>query len=178
MISNELTLDFSVVRDLRKRAGMTLEDVSKKSGISIAGLSKLERNQNMIELDTLYRLARVFGLSATDLLNLTESCSARSKDAEFYQSGPFDFEKISFRGIDCFHAKAKKGGELSKPEAHGDEFEICWLLKGSIRILLPRESHILRPGQALKFDAALAHSYEILEDSEMTILHIQKTHRF
>ena len=178
MSPSEHTLDFSIVRDLRKRAGMTLEDLSEKSGISIAGLSKLERNQNMIELDTLYRLARVFGLSATDLLNLAESCSAHCKDAETYTSGPFDFEKVSFKGIDCFHAKATAGGELSKPEAHGDEFEICWLLKGSIRITLPREQHTLTPGQALKFDAALPHSYEILENSEVSIIHLAKTHRF
>ena len=178
MNPNEHTLDFSIVRDLRKRAGMTLEAVSEKSGISIAGLSKLERNQNMIELDTLYSLARVFGLSATDLLNLAESCSAHCKNAESYTSGPFDFEKISFKGIDCFQAKAKAGDSLSKPEAHGDEFEVCWLRTGSISISLPREQHTLTPGQALKFDAALPHSYEILEDSEMTILHLEKTHRF
>ncbi len=178
MNPNDLTLDFSVVRDLRKRASMTLEDVSRKSGVSIAGLSKLERNQNMIELDTLYRLARVFGLSATDLLNLAESCSATGKDAETYTSGPFDFEKVGFKGIDCFRATAKVGGKLSKPEAHGDEFEICWLHRGKIRISLPREQHDLSAGQALKFDAALAHSYEILEESELTIIHLEKTHRF
>lgn len=175
---DELTLDFSVVRDLRKRAGMTLEHVSKKSGVSIAGLSKLERNQNMIELDTLYRLARVFGLSATDLLNLAESCSATLKNAESYTSGPFNFQKVSFKGMDCFYATAEKGGELSKPEAHGDEFEICWLISGRICITLPRETHTLEPGQALKFDAALHHKYEILERSEIHILHIEKTHRF
>jgi len=174
----ELTLDFSVVRDLRKNADMTLEDVSRKSGVSIAGLSKLERNQNMVELDTLYRLARVFGLSATDLLNLAESCSAHAKTAEAYTSGPFEFERVAFKGIDCFHATAKKGGKLSKPEAHGDEFEICWLHSGGLRITLPRERHELAPGQALKFDAALEHSYEILEDSEITILHLEKSHRF
>ena len=121
MSSSNLSLDFSIVRELRKRAGMTLEDVSKKSGVSIAGLSKLERNQNMIELDTLYRMARVFGLSATDLLNLAESCSAHCKTAEQYSSGPFDFEKVGFKGIDCFRASAKAGASLSKPEAHGDE---------------------------------------------------------
>lgn len=178
MNPNELTLDFSIVRDLRKRAGMTLDDVSQKSGVSIAGLSKLERNQNMIELDTLYRLARVFGLSATDLLNLAESCSAKCKDAEVYTSGPFDFQKIGFKGIDVFQATATAGSNLTKPEAHGDEFEICWVRSGSICITLPRESHTLKPGQALKFDAALEHTYEILENCEITILHIEKTHRF
>ena len=109
MNPSEHTLDFSIVRDLRKRAGMTLDDVSKHSGVSIAGLSKLERNQNMIELDTLYRIARVFGLSATDLLKLAESCSAHCKTVETYTSGPFDFEKVGFKGIDCFYATAKAG---------------------------------------------------------------------
>lgn len=178
MKSIEHTLDFSIVRELRKRAGMTLEEVSGKSGISIAGLSKLERNQNMIELDTLYRLARVFSLSATDLLNLAESCSARMKKAKTYTSGPFQFEQVRFNGIDCFYAKALAGDSLSKPEAHGDEFEICWVRKGRIKITLPREQHTLTSGQALKFDAALGHSYEILEDCELSILHIEKTHRF
>ncbi|WP_309399476.1 helix-turn-helix domain-containing protein [Cerasicoccus maritimus] len=178
MASNETTLDFSIVRDMRKRAGMTLEDVSKLCGITIAGLSKLERNQNMIELDTLYRLARVFGLSATDLLNLAESCSATKKDQDSYTSGPFDFDRVDFKGIQCYQATAKAGSQLSKPEAHGDDFEICWLKSGKMQINLPREKHLLEPGQALKFDAALEHTYEILEDSEITIIHLNKAHRF
>lgn len=178
MAANETTLDFSIVRDMRKRRGMTLADVSKLCGITIAGLSKLERNQNMIELDTLYRLARVFGLSATDLLNLAESCSATKKDQDEYTSGPFDFDHVGFKGIDCFNATAKAGAKLSKPEAHGDELEICWLRTGKLQINLPREKHLLEPGQALKFDAALEHTYEILEDSEITIIHLEKSHRF
>ena len=178
MNSTDLTLDFSIVRELRKRSDMTLEDVSKKSGISIAGLPKLERNQTMVELETLYKLARVFGLSASDLLNLAESCSAHLKTAEHYPSGPFEFDRISFKGLDCFRATAKEGGHLSKPEAHGDEFEICWVTKGRVKIELPRESHILTAGQALKFDAALHHTYEILEDTEITIIHLEKTNRF
>lgn len=178
MNPSKLAFDFSVVRELRKRAGMTLGEVSEQSGISVAGLSKLERNQNTIELGTLYRLARVFGLSATDLLNLTESCSAHLKSAESYTSGPFDFEQVSFKGLDCFYAKAKAGETLSKPEAHGDEFEICWVRKGEVLITLPREKHRLSPGQALKFDAVLEHSYEIIADCEMAIIHLEKTHRF
>lgn len=171
-------LDFSIVRDLRKRAGMTLDDVSKQSGISIAVLSKLERNQNMIELETLYRIARVFKLSASDLLGLAESCSAHLKQAEHYESGLFNFEKISFAGIACFHARGNAGESLSRPEAHGDEFEICWVTKGSVKITLPREQHTLKPGEALKFDAILEHSYEILEDAELIIIHLTKAHRF
>ena len=170
--------DFSVVRDLRKRAGLTLAGVSERSGISVAGLSRVERNQTVVELGTLYRLARVLGLSGTDLLGLAESCSAHPKSAEAYQSGPFFFEKVGYKGIDLFHATARQGEKLTKPEAHGDDFEICWVRRGRIRIALPRENHTLSAGEALQFDAALEHTYEILADSEMTIAHLSKHHRF
>lgn len=173
-----LELDFSVVRELRKRAGLTLADVSERSGISVAVLSKLERNHNLIELETLYRLARTFGLSASDLLGLAENCVAHSKRAERYSSGPFDFERVSFKGSDIFYASARAGERLSKPEAHGDEFEICWVREGLVRIELPREQHQLGPDDALKFDAALHHTYEILQDAELVIVHLTKTHRF
>ena len=52
---------------------MTLADLSKASGVSGPVISKLERNQQSAELDTLYRLGRAFGMSATDLLALAES---------------------------------------------------------------------------------------------------------
>ena len=178
MIKINPSLDFSVIRDLRKRKDMTLQQVAQKSGISIAVLSKLERNQNICELETLYRLARVFGLSASDLLGLAENCSAHTTEAVHYSSGQFDFSRIHYSGLECFHAKARAGEALSNPEAHGDDFEICWVITGSIEVELPLENHILTPGEAVQFDAVLEHSYRIIEDAEVFIIHLKKTHRF
>ena len=53
--------DFSVLRELRKREGLTIEATSKRSGVSPAVISKLERNQTRAELETLFRISRVFG---------------------------------------------------------------------------------------------------------------------
>lgn len=175
---SDTAIDFSIVRDLRKREGLTLQDVSDRSGISVAVLSKLERNQNLIELETLYRLAKVFRLSASDLLSLAENASAHQKSIERYTSGPFDFEKLSYQGVDLFHATAKAGTSLNRPEAHGDEREICWVRSGSVRIVFRREQHVIGAGQALKFDAVLEHSYEVLEDTSLIIAHLTKSHRF
>lgn len=171
-------LDFSVVRDVRKESGMTLQEVADRSGLSIASLSKLERNQNLVELETLYRLARVFGLSASDLLSLAESRTAHRKSVERYRSGPFDFEKLSYQGVELFHADAKAGGSLQHPEAHGDDHEICWVRQGKVHIRFSHEQHLLRPGEAIQFDAVLPHTYEILEDATLIIAHLTKTHRF
>ncbi|MBB5351713.1 transcriptional regulator with XRE-family HTH domain [Haloferula luteola] len=176
--SENLSLDFAVIRNLRKQAGLTLQQVSDQSGLSVASLSKLERNQNLIELPTLHRLARVFGLSASDLLSLAESATAHRKKVTRYQSGPFNFEKLAFQGVELFHATARAGDSLQHPEAHGDEHEICWVRKGRVHIAFSHEQHTLAAGDALKFDAVLPHTYEIQADAELIIAHLTKTHRF
>jgi len=176
--SNAIPLDFSIVRQLRKRKGLTLEDVSKRSGLSVAVLSKIERNQTRAELETLFRLAKVFGLSAADLLSLAESRTATPIEEDRYHSGPFDFSHIEFKGIHCYSARARAGEALSNPEAHGNDLEICWVRTGEMMIHLPGERHQLGQGQALKFDAALPHRYEIISDSEMIIIHLEKPNRF
>lgn len=177
-MSDPSFMDFSVLRDVRKQAGMTLDELAKRSHLSIASLSKLERNQSMVSVDTLFRIAKVFGLSASDLLSLAESRTAHIKKISRYQSGPFDFEKLSWQGVDLFHASARIGTSLQHPEAHGDEHEICWVRSGRVHIAFTHEEHTLSPGEAIKFDAVLPHTYEILEDAELIIAHLTKTHRF
>ena len=50
---NTLMYDFSFLRELRKHEGLTIGDVSARSGISAAVISKLERNRSGVELGTL-----------------------------------------------------------------------------------------------------------------------------
>lgn len=170
--------DFSVLRDLRKHHLLTIGDVAERSGVSAAVISKLERNQSSAELDTLFRLARVFGMNAADLLMLTESRTANKKDATCHASGGFTFEQVDFANIRCLHGQARAGGTVSRPEIHHDDYEVCWVLKGHLRIELPNEKHDLRAGQAIQFDAILPHSYEAVSDIEVLILHLAKPKRF
>jgi transcriptional regulator with XRE-family HTH domain len=171
-------LDFSLLRDLRKREGLTLTAVSERSGVSPAVISKLERNQTSAELETLYRLARVFGLNATDLISLAESRTAQRANAKHYTSRNFDFNRIDYANAQCFHANAPAGSDVSRPDVHGDDFEICWVLKGCLRIGLPHETHVLNSGEALQFDAIQEHTYEALKDTELLIIHLRKDKRF
>ncbi len=179
--NNENGMDmynFSVLRDLRKRAEMTIADLSARTGISPAVISKLERNQTTAELKTLFRLARAFGLTASEMLALVESRTAQCKDETDRRAGDFHFRQIEFANSKCFYADAPKGAARSNPDAHRDDFEICWVLEGKVRIELPYESHVLSTGQCLQFDAVFEHTYEVLEDCRIIIQHISKAKRF
>ncbi len=170
--------DFSVVRDLRKRASLTIADVSTRSGISPAVISKLERNSPNVELATLFKLSRVLGLSVTDLIALAESRTSHRKRATTHESSGFQFEEVAYSNCRCLYGVAPRGARVSRPEIHGDDYEVCWVRRGHVRLSLPDERHELGPGEALQFDAILEHTYEALEPSEVVILHLHKGKRF
>ncbi len=170
--------NFAVVRDLRKKEGMTIADLSEKAGISPAVISKLERNQVVAGLGTLFRLARAFGITSAELLVLIESRTAQAKREVDRVAGDFHFRMIEFANSKCYYADVSKGSKRSNPDAHRDDYETCWVLEGSIKIVLPYETHILNTGDCLQFDALFEHTYEVLEDSRIILQHIHKQKRF
>ena len=170
--------NFSVLRDLRKRDKMTIANLSERTGISPAVISKLERNQTTAELKTLFRLARAFGLTASGMLALVESRTAQCKQESERIAGDFHFRQIEFANSKCFYADAPQGASRSNPDAHRDDFEICWVLSGKVLITLPYETHTLAAGDCLQFDAVFEHTYEVLEDCSIIIQHIRKQKRF
>jgi len=172
------TYDFSFLRDLRKRDGLTIQNVSERSGISSAVISKLERNQSSAELDTLFRLSRVFGLNATEMLYLAESRTAQRAVETSHVGGDFVFREVLYGNVRALFGTARKGAKVSRPEIHRDDYEVCWVLSGKLSITLPHERHHLKSGDAIQFDAILHHTYEALADCQIIVLHIRKGKRF
>ncbi len=166
--------DFSILRNLRKAQGFTIADIAQASGISTAVISRIERNQAVPELDTLARLGKAFGISATDLLGLAEFRTAQITTSQHYVSGGFQFQNVNFMNIQCFLGSALSGGTVNRPEVHHNDHEICWILQGSIEMVINDERHVLKEGDAIQFDAVLSHTYRALSDCRILILHIRK----
>ena len=170
--------DFEVLRLLRKRAGWSIGEVSERSGVSPAVISRLERNRATAELETVWKLARVFDLTATELLDLAESGMTRRLDASFHQSEDFHFEELRYRNVRCLFGRAPAGGRVSRPKIHRDDYEICWILRGRVRLKLPDEEYLLSAGESVQFDALLEHTYEALAESELLVIHLKKNKGF
>ena len=170
--------DFTVLRGLRKRHGLTIAMLSEQSGVSTAVISKLERNRTQAELETLCRLAKVFGLQTTELIALAERRTSQCIDESSHDSDGFVFRQIRYGNVRCLLGTAKAGGWVSRPDVHSDEYELCWCLSGEVRLTLPKASHVLSDGQAVQFDAVLEHSYEALQACRLLIVHLTKGNRF
>jgi len=176
--AGDAVCDFSILRELRKRGSLSIAEVAERSGVSASVISKLERNRTAAELDTLYRLARVFGMTLSDLISLAEGRTAHLVAEERYRSGGFAFRRVAYGNIRCMAASAPKGARLSTPELHKDDYELLWVRKGRIAFHLPNEDHILEAGMSIQFDALISHTYEVLEECELFIAHIRKGKRF
>jgi len=170
--------DFSVLREMRKRLDMTIADVSAQAGVSPAVISKLERNQTKAELETLYRLARVFGINTTELLNLAERRTAHKAAETEHVSSGFCFRQIQYGNLRCLMGVAPAGGWVSRPDVHADDYELCWCIEGAVEIALPSERYQLKAGECVQFDAVLEHRYEAVSNCRIIVIHIRKEKRF
>jgi len=170
--------DFSILRELRKREGLSIADFSKNSGVSASVISKLERNQSVAELETIFRLARVLGLTASDLIALAENRSAHQASSKKYKNDGFSFESVNYGNMRCIRGTALAGANISKARMHRDDYELCWVLKGRLIFYLPNEKHELKAGESIQFDAMLEHTYEAIEDCEIILVHMRKNKRF
>ena len=170
--------DFSVLRELRKRAGFNLSQVAEKSGVSIAVISKLERNQTVANLETIYKLGRVFGMNPSDFLNLAENRSAQKTTSKNHKSGSFQFKEISYGNVRCLLGHGSAGSKVSRPKIHQDDYEVCWIIDGYVKFYLPHETLELKAGDAIQFDALLEHTYEAIEDTKLIIIHLRKGKKF
>ena len=73
---------------------------------------------------------------------------------------------------------APAGANVSRPEIHHDDTEVCWVTSGKLRLSLPHEQCVLTAGESIQFDAIQQHTYEALADSQFVILHLRKDKRY
>lgn len=177
-MANPDKFDLSVLRTLRQQRGLTLQGLSDASGVSVAVISKLERNQQTPSIDTVYRLGRAFGMSAADLLAMAESPLAHRANEKPHSSGEFRFREIRYANTVALMGEAPAGAAISRPEVHHDDTEVCWVLDGRLQLSLPHETFELSGGQSIQFDAIQEHTYAAHTAIRFIILHLRKDKRY
>ena len=152
------------LRDLRLRQGMTLKDVSERTGLSAGFLSSLERSQTNASVATLQKLAKLYH---TNFLTFFDDSGqgpklVRSGERKVLEAQPGTRIELLALGQTVMESQlwrvapgTSSGGAYSH---EGEEF--IYVLKGRFEVWLEEVEHyVLRPGDCLYFSSTQPHRW-------------------
>jgi len=164
--------DFSVLKTLRMKQGLTADDLAGKANLTRATIAKMENGFNNPTVQTLESLAGVFQLSTSDLLRLAEGMRLDHAKVEDFSSPGCAGKRIYFDTLEIFHLNAKADSHIDFDfELHEDTTEICFVLTGHLVLSVRDQPVSLKSGMAVRFDAMHEHQLNICEDAEFLMIH-------
>lgn len=167
----------SRVIELRKRRGLTLDQLAAASGVSRSMLSQIERGRANPTLAVTLRIAQAFGLSIGELVDQPWTASrievVRSDDAnQLFRDdrecrirtlSPLHMEK----SVEFYEIRLSPGARLpSAPHFEGTR-ELLTVTQGRARIQAGDNVSLLGPGDSAHYHADLDHTIENSGDQEL-----------
>jgi transcriptional regulator with XRE-family HTH domain len=156
------------VKALRGARGWSLEALAAASGVSRSMLSQIEREQANPTLAVTLRIARAFGLTLGELLELPGAASAvtviraddhayhyrSDKDCRIRTLSPLNLEK----DVEFYEIRLQPGGALrSSPHFEGTR-EFLTLQKGRLRIESAADAEEVETGDSASYRADVPHA--------------------
>src|SRR5215471_15701402 len=156
------------VRHLRSTRGWSLESLATASGVSRSMLSQIEREQANPTLAVTLRIARAFGLTLGELIEMPGAASAvtvirandhtyhyrSDKDCRIRTLSPLNLEK----DVEFYEVRLQPGGALrSSPHFEGTR-EFLTVHRGRLRIESAGDAEELNPGDSASYRADVPHA--------------------
>ncbi|MCK9614466.1 MAG: XRE family transcriptional regulator [Candidatus Omnitrophica bacterium] len=158
----------AVIRNLRKDAGLTLAELSQKSNVALATLSRIETGKMTGTLESHMQIAKALGLTLPQFYSEVDKLKANQTEPEQeYRANMFVHNKDASSTIltkDIFNKKMlpvlielKRGGKTHKEELKLGAEKFIYVLSGKIEIIIGTNKEILEKGTTLYFDASQPH---------------------
>lgn len=149
------------LRELRRRAALTLEAAARAASLSPAHLSRLETGQRQPSLPMLLSLARVYGTTVAELLGETvpdRDAVIRAAGMEPTRAGGWTYRQAGAqgRGMQALRLHVPYGAQGDIVRVHPGE-EWLYVLAGRLRLSLGDATHTLVPGDSAHFDSLTPH---------------------
>lgn len=166
------------VRRLRKQRELSLDNLAQRSHVSRAMLSQIELGRSTPTITVLWKIATALEVPFSALLSgrqqegvcvvpHTEGKVLFSQDGGFCSRALFPFDKP--RRVEFYELRLKGYAvEHAKPHPPGT-VENLVLSQGHVEILVAGEEYPLTPGDAIMFEADVAHTYRNSGDIEAVI---------
>jgi transcriptional regulator with XRE-family HTH domain len=159
------------VKRVREKRGLSLLDISRRTGIDVSLLSEIEEGQSAPPLGTVIKLAKAlemkmgYFISGDELRPFTIVHRGDRKVVSRYDSKRdkhygYGYESLApykkDRHMEPFLVTLQPATTEEERSAH-DGQEFIFVLTGSMEVRLAEEIHVLEPGDAIYYDSTVPH---------------------
>ncbi|HEY5976763.1 MAG TPA: XRE family transcriptional regulator [Solirubrobacterales bacterium] len=159
------------IHALREAMGLSLRDLSERSGVSAPMLSQVERQETSPTLAVATKIADGLDLTLSQLLRLDEGehvAVSRAEGRRRYERGGHRFEELTPPlpgqradvSLHTLEPGAATGGSADPPMHEPGSRETTVVLGGTLALVVDGSRHELHEGDSVTFDADLPHHFE------------------
>ena len=160
------------LKRVRSQRGVTLHDLSERTGISKSTLSRLENGQRRPSLELLLPLAQAYRIPLDDLVGAPEvgDPRIRLKPRRVHGRTVLPLTRQP-NGVQAWKIVIPARQSTPQPRAH-DGYEWLYVLSGRMRLVLGAQDLVLGVGEAAEFDTQVPHWFGSTGDGPAEVLSI------
>lgn len=161
------------IKELRKQKGMTLKELSERTGFSQAMLSQVENNIASPSISTLWNFAEALGVKIgyffqesgvekADFVLTRGGAEARVYRNEIPQGLPYKdlAHGLEDRRMTPFRIDCEEPCEFSIKEVAYEGEEFLYVMAGGLVVRYGENTFELEPGDSMYYNAQIAHRIE------------------
>ena len=171
----------SQLKALRKEKRMSLKELSQKSKVAEATLSRMEHGAMTGTLQSHMSICRALGVSLTDFYRKIENekksvflmREKEKRDMFVYEKRStleFLTTKVMDKGMMPVLLRIAQGGETHKEENKTGSEKFIYVLSGNLTVKIDKEDYHLNRHDSLYFDASLPHSFKNNGSGDVTAM--------
>ncbi|MFF0146152.1 XRE family transcriptional regulator [Amycolatopsis sulphurea] len=162
------------LRELRRRAGITLAGLSASTGIPVSTLSRLESGQRRPGLELLLPLAKAYRVPLDDLVVAPATGDPRVYPRPFTRHGMTVVPLTrNPGGLQAFKHIIPAGLTQREPDPRSHEgYHWLYVLSGRLRVVLGDQDLVLTAGEVAEFDTHLPHWFGNADERAVEFLSI------
>lgn len=165
------------IKEFRQERGLTLKDLSARTGFSVSFLSQVERGLSSLSITSLQAIATALGVPIVQFFPppASPNYARRTADHRPFRLDGSDIAYVSLSGN--FHSRTLEpllvtlppGLRRQEPFGHPGE-EFAYVLGGTLTLAVDGEEYELGPGDSIHFNSRSLHAFENRGSTSATVL--------
>ena len=173
------------IRELRKKSGFILQDLSDRTGLSKPLISQIEKEVVSPPVATLLKISRALHVNIgfffqngelEEKVVLVRRDESKVIDSRYFgrEESGYYYEALAYKKSKKYmepflvEFKRKRADKLSYFSHDGEEF--IYLLEGVLEFRTENQQYVLYPGDSLYFESSVPHAYRALENKNARAL--------